>query len=130
MAERDTVSGLIEINGTLLPGISKYSCDTEDIDAEDSGRAEDGTAHRDILRANVMKISVEHIVDNEELELILSLIKSKKEFEATVYCPTAAEGGSTMATSTFYVSKASFSIFRMYEDDKLWCTLSYAMVEV
>lgn len=131
MATRPTLANIIQVGSTWLPGITKYDVTMEDIDAEGSTRSENGTMHREIIRAKVIHAQVTHIVDQTELASICGLIQSNATVNMTVFCPGR---GSPNVTADFYVSKVNFDLLR-YKDPGTgavadWWQLNYTLVEV
>lgn len=131
MANRPTIAGIIQIGDTWLPGICDYNYTLEDIDSENSKRAEDGTMHREVLRPNVYHANVSHYCTLDEVTTVCGLIKEDTSVEINAFCPGKNDGA--YATMTVYVSKVTSKLI-WYEDPESglesWWQIDYQLVEV
>lgn len=124
-------ANILQIDGVWLPGIREYNVTLEDIDSENSKRAEDGTMHREVLRPNVYHASVVHMVGETDMIAICEAVKADAVIEITALCP----GKDQLPTSTFYayVSKLDTQLV-LYENqagvEESWWQVSYQLVEV
>lgn len=129
MANRPTIAEIIQIGDTWLPGIFDYSVTLEDLDNEESQRAEDGVMHRSILRPNVYHANVSHYCTLDEVETVCSLVKENSTVEITAFCP--GKGSGAYSTFNAYVSKITTSLIKYDEDeDESWWQIDYQLVEV
>lgn len=126
---RPTRAKVVKIDDTWLCGITAYRLDMEDIDSEESGRAENLEMHRNVLRPKVMKLSISCTQDNPEVFETCGLIEGET-VEMTVLCPGFRnEKGKVYATSRFYVSKVSLDVVFYNNGETVW-TLSFNAIEV
>jgi len=128
---RPTLAEIIQVGETWLPGITKFTVTMEDIDGEGSTRSEAGIMHREIVREKVIHASIQHIVDQSELQTICAAVQSDSTVEMTLFCPGR---GDPNVTADFYVSKVNFDLIR-YKNPKTgvvedWWQVDYTIVEV
>lgn len=118
---------IIKVGEEWLPKISAYSISLEDIDSDDTTRAESGKMIRKRLRPKVIKLSVTHIADADTVTAIAQKI-GDTTVELTVHCPARDDAVSGFVTSTFYVSKISTKMIAL--QNKSWWEVSYNAIEV
>ena len=124
-------ANILQIDGVWLPGIREYNVTIEDIDSENSKRAEDGTMHREVLRPNVYHANIVHMVGETDMITICEAVKADATIEVTALCP----GKGQLAHSTFdaYVSKLDTQLV-LYETQagavESWWQVRYQLVEV
>lgn len=126
--EEDKTAHLISKNGEWFPGISSYSADLEDIDADDTARSETGKMIRNRLRPKVIKLSVTHKLDADRVKTTAEAI-GDATVELTVFCPAsefADEGG--FVTAEFYVSKITTRMISL--SGVSWWEVSYNAIQV
>lgn len=114
----------LTVNGTALPSPVSLSFSYEDLD-KDSGRdIKTQTMHRNRVRANVMKLSVEYgIQDATEVASVLSLVTAKT---FTLTYPDPATG--TTKSGTFYTGSRSGS-FAVTGSGVIIKTLKFDLIE-
>lgn len=121
MEEEISTSGLVG----NLPGVCKYIVTLEDIDGEGSTRTEDGVMHREVLRSNVVHVSVQHIVDPPGVEAIVNAIKTNPDLDGVeLYLP-----GIASSSNHFYCSKLTTELIVKTATNERWL-VSYELVEV
>lgn len=124
----DKTAHLISKDGKWFPGISSYSADLEDIDADDTARSETGKLIRNRLRPKVIKLSVTHRINANRVAELAEMI-GDTTVELTVFCPaseSASENG--FVTAEFYVSKISARMISL--SGVSWWEVSYNAIQV
>ncbi len=121
-ASGNTPSGLVSIDGAVLPGIYSYKIDLEDIDGAESGRSETGVMHRSVLRSRVKKVYVGMKLSDEQMSEIGNIIEQGISLEMSVRVP-----GGEDETGTFYISKLSATMLKL--GDTSWWGLSFNAIE-
>lgn len=132
MPQEETTKGktahLISKDGEWFPGVSAYSADLEDIDGEDTARSESGKLIRNRLRPKVIKLSVTHRLEADEVATVAEEI-GDATVELTVFCPAsefADEDG--FVAAEFYVSKITTHMISL--SGKSWWEVSYNAIQV
>lgn len=124
----DKIAHLISKDGeNWFPGISSYSADLEDIDADDTARSETGKMIRNRLRPKVIKLSVTHRIDADKVAEIAEAI-GDETVELTVFCPASESANEGFVTSEFYVSKISTRMISL--SGISWWEVSYNAIQV
>ena len=120
---------LIYTAGEWLPGISRYSATTEDIDGEGSTRNEAAVMHREVLRKDVKHIDVEHVCTTEDMRTVCRHIKEKEQIQMKVLCPAdSSSDGDGYVSGTFYISKVQAEMI-IYRNEPWW-RITYSAVEI
>lgn len=122
---------ILQVGGSWLPKITSYNYTLEDIDSDDTNRAENGAMHRKIIRSAVYHASVQHKCPTEEMIAICSAVKEDATIEITAFCP--GKDSDIYATFNAYVSKVSSSlIWQLDLDDEYtaWWEVNYQLIEV
>lgn len=124
----DKTAHLISKDGeNWFTGISSYSADLEDIDADDTARSETGKMIRNRLRPKVIKLSVTHRIDASQVAALAEMI-GDETVELTVFCPASEAAEDGFVTSEFYVSKITTRMISL--SGVSWWEVSYNAIQV
>lgn len=122
---------ILQVGSSWLPKITSYNYVLEDIDSEDTERAENGIMHRTTIRSNVYHASVTHKCTTQEMIDICEAVKEDATIEVTAFCP--GKDSDVYATFDVYVSKVSASLIwqlDLNDEYTAWWVVSYQLVEV
>lgn len=115
---------MIKINGSAIPAPTVFQWDKSDLDSESSGRAADGTMHRDRIGSKI-KLSLEwKFLSSGEMAQILNAVSDV--FFSVTY-PDAQAG--TNKTLTFYVGDRSAPLYVVENGIAGWSGLSMNFIE-
>lgn len=126
IARKDT-TGRWAVNGTPLFEPSQHPTISHDIvEGAGSGRTEDGKYHRDLLRSDVVTVSITYgLMTGDELEELVSLVQGK-EYEGT-YCDYGKAQTRSMRTDS--VSYGQYYDDMFPDEGGLYRDVSFEMVE-
>lgn len=125
--EKEKNAHLIAKGGEWFPGVSSYSADLEDIDADDTARSETGKLIRNRLRQKVIKLSVTHRIDAEKVAALAEKI-GDETVKLMVFCPASEFANEGYVTAEFYVSKITTRMISL--SGVSWWEVSYNAIQV
>lgn len=116
---------LFKINGTIIPQPAEAEYSEEDLSSDSSGRALDGTAHKDIVAIKAKWTLSWPPLSGSEVSTLLTAVRAAVFF--TLEYPDPVSGN--QKTGTFYVGPRKSKLNWKLSNNALWTGIALNFIE-
>ena len=117
--------GLFKVEGVLIPQPCEVSYEEEDLSSDSSGRALDGTAHKDIVARKIKWTMSWPPLTSQELALLLTKVRTNVFMTLEYPDPVT----NTQKSGTFYIGNRKTKLNWKKGNNGLWTGAAFNFIE-